>query len=113
MKYICIFLVALLLCCPLGCAQSADNQPTTTTSAITTVKTTATLPTVGWTTADSMRVRGEPALKAEIIGGINGGTKVEILGKTGDWYEIQFGDGTGFVSGQYLTFTEPATTTAP
>ena len=108
MKYICLLLIALLLCCPLGCAQPATNsEPNPTT--ITTIKTTAPLPTVGWTTADSMRVRGEPALKADIIGGINGGTKVEILGKTGDWYEIRFGDGVGFISGQYLTFTEPTT----
>ena len=44
------------------------------------------------------------------------GDRVEITGKSGDWYAIRFGETeTGYISGQYLTFEDPATaaTTAP
>ena len=116
MKLLSVCIITVLLLAFVGCTTpAATNDPTATTTS-TTAKTTAPLPSVGWTTADSMRVRGEARLKAEVIGGIVFGTKVEILGKQGDWYEIRFGDGTGFISGQYITFTDPAlsnATTAP
>ena len=40
------------------------------------------------------------------------GDRVEITGKSGDWYAIRFGETeTGYVSGQYLTFEDPSTAT--
>lgn len=111
MKLLSVCIITALLLAFVGCTTpTAPSEPTTTTS--TTAKTTAPLPSVGWTTADSMRVRGEARLKAEVIGGITFGTKVEILGKQGDWYQIRFGDGIGFISGQYITFTDPALSNA-
>lgn len=100
-----ITLVALLLCCA-ACGQknTGDTKATATAAA-----TTAPLPATGWITADSMRVLGGPGLSHEVIGGLSMGDKVEITGRTGDWYQIRFGtSGTGYVSGQYLTFTAPA-----
>ncbi len=96
-----------------GCVQSAEDETTVTTTASTTVKTTAPLPSIGWITADSMRVRSGAGLGYEVIGGITYGEMVQITGKSGDWYQIRFGEGIGYVSGQYLTFTQPtaATTT--
>ncbi len=109
MKYICLILTATVLLTAVGCAATQNDIPAATTVS-TTVKTTASLPQFGYITADSMRVRGEAGLQAEVIGGINFGEKVEVLGKSGDWYQIRFGDGIGYVSGQYISFTAPTTT---
>ncbi len=109
MKYItCVFAVLLLLFC-VACKEKTPTVSTDNDTVITTAKTTAPLPKEGWITADSMRVRGGAGLTTEIIGGITFGEKVEILGKEGDWYKIRFGDGFGYVSGHYITFTEPTT----
>ena len=108
MKYIaCLFTAVFLLLC-VACKQEAPAVSTNNETVVTTAKTTAPLPKEGWITADSMRVRGGVGLTSEIIGGITFGEKVEILDKEGDWYKIRFGDGVGYISGQYLTFTAPA-----
>lgn len=113
MKIVCFLMITVLLLAAVGCGASekGNTAATTTATAVTTVKTTATVPTVGWITADSMRVRSGAGLNYEVIGGITGGERVEILGKSGDWYQIRFGEGTGYVSGQYLSFTAPAAAT--
>lgn len=113
MKYMlcCLATIVLLFC--VACKEQAPDLSTDTTTTVTT-KTQAPLPKEGWITADSMRVRGGAGLTSEVVGGITFGEKVEILGKEGDWYKIRFGDGVGYVSGQYLTFdmnTLTATTT--
>ncbi len=109
MKYIVCCLTTILLLFCVACKEKTPAVSTDNDTAVTTVKTTAPLPKEGWITADSMRVRGSAGLASEVIGGITFGQKVEILGKEGDWYKIRFGNGIGYVSGQYLTFTEPTT----
>jgi len=108
MKYLICCVIAVVLLFSVGCKEKAPDASTNTTTAVTTAKTTAVLPKEGWITADSMRVRGGAGLTSEVVGGITYGEKVEILDKTGDWYKIRFGEGVGYVSGQYLTFEEPA-----
>lgn len=108
MKYIALILAVLMVFTFTACKQAAPDLSTETTTKTTTAKTTAVLPKEGWITADSMRVRGGAGLTSEVVGGITYGEKVEILDKTGDWYKIRFGEGVGYVSGQYLTFEEPA-----
>lgn len=106
-KYVLTGLLAvLLLLSATGCGSNAAD--TAQTAAPTTVRTTAALPQEGWITADSLRVRGGAGMQYEIIGGLASGDRVEILGRTGDWYSIRFGaDQIGYISGQYLTFTAP------
>ena len=108
MKYLICCVITVVLLFSVGCKEKAPDASTNTTTAVTTAKTTAVLPKEGWITADSMRVRGGAGLTSEVVGGITYGEKVEILDKTGDWYKIRFGEGVGYVSGQYLTFEEPA-----
>ncbi len=110
MKYIALFLAIFMLFLFTACKEQPPAVSDDAAATTTTVKTTVQLPKEGWITADSMRVRGGAGLTHEVIGGITYGEKVEILGKTGDWYEIRFGDGVGFVSGQYITFEEPQST---
>lgn len=109
-RIIFVFLFVLTLLAAVGCG-SAVNDPAPT-AAPTTVRTTAALPQVGWITADSLRVRGGAGMQYDIIGGLVQGDRVEITGKSGDWYAIRFGETeTGYVSGQYLTFEDPSTGT--
>lgn len=108
-----LVLATLMLFVFVACGDAdkpADTDITPTT--VKTAATTTTLPSVGWITADSLRVRGGAGLSFEVIGGITGGERVQITGKTGDWYAIRFGDTIGYVSAQYVGFTDPATTTA-
>lgn len=111
MKYIAMILAILMLLTLTACKNETPVVSDDTAATTTTAKTTTPLPKEGWITADSMRVRGGAGMTHEVIGGITFGEKVEIVDKTGDWYKIRFGDGVGYVSGQYITFTEPATTT--
>ena len=112
MRYWICCLIAVVLLFSAGCKEKAPDASTDTTTAVTTTKTQAPLPKEGWITADSLRVRGGAGLTSEVIGGITFGEKVEILAKDGDWYQIRFGTGIGYVSGQYLTFDITTLTTA-
>ncbi|GEM_PF-6606709 len=38
------------------------------------------------------------------IGTVPANTKLEILGKDGNWYKIRYGDQTGYIYGQYMDF---------
>lgn len=98
---ISLLLIVTLTACN-STAATGENTASTTTARTTTV-----LPHEGWIMADSLRVRGGAGLSYEIVGGLKAGDRVEIIGKNGDWYEIRFGEEIGYVSGQYLTFTEP------
>lgn len=111
---ICRLLTAALLlltvctACGRTGAQNAASPTTTAATAATAAPTTAATapPSVGWITADSLRVRKGAGLSFEVIGGLAEGDRVQITGKSGDWYSIAFGDTTGFISAQYVTFTE-------
>lgn len=61
----------------------------------------------GYCTASTLRVRPEPNTSCEPIGGLARGEKVTILGKSGDWYRIQFGSTEAYVSAQYISKTPP------
>jgi N-acetylmuramoyl-L-alanine amidase len=104
-KFLLVFLMIAILFCG-GCKQEKPADTPTTEQTQTTAQ--QELPKEGWITADSMRVRGGAGLIYEVIGGMQYGEKVTILGKSGDWYQIQFADTVGYVSGQYLTFEKPA-----
>ena len=67
------------------------------------------LPMYCWNIADtSIHIREQPNTMCEVIGGYQKGEKATILGKEGDWYKIQILSLVGYVSGQYLSFTDPA-----
>ncbi len=109
-RYGLILLCFLLLWGLAACGGTpSDSAPSTTATSTTssTAKTIATTPTSllseGYCVADpSMFVRSEPNLFSETLGGLAYGEKVEILSRSGDWFCIVFGDGTGYVSAQYI-----------
>ncbi|WP_289294109.1 N-acetylmuramoyl-L-alanine amidase [Romboutsia ilealis] len=59
--------------------------------------------------ANSLNVRKGPSTSFNIIGTLNGGDEVKIVGKSNDWYKIEYNGVYGYVSGSYieLNTTEP------
>jgi uncharacterized protein YgiM (DUF1202 family) len=74
-------------------------------------------PMPGWCAANGgLHVRQTPDTNYEAIGGLKYGEKVTIVGREGDWYKINFKDGTAYVNAGYISLTEvfpDDTTTAP
>ncbi|WP_071395875.1 N-acetylmuramoyl-L-alanine amidase [Bacillus tuaregi] len=60
----------------------------------------------GLITVNSLNFRVSPALDAAIIGKLDQGTIVEIRSERNDWVEIQFAGQIGWVSEDYVQFTE-------
>ncbi len=54
----------------------------------------------------SLHFRSGPSMEADIIGYLHPGDQMEVLGKTGDWYQVTFNGTTGYVHGKYLNVTE-------
>ena len=100
-----------------GTTGSAAASSTTTTTATTTAGTTTTTRattagttvgadiTVGYVNATTLNVRPEPNTVCEPIGGLKHGEQVTVLGRSGDWYVIRFGEGQAYVSAQYISST--------
>lgn len=51
---------------------------------------------------DSLNVRKGPSTSFDIIGQLNGGDKVHIVGKSDNWYKIEYNGTYGYVSGSYI-----------
>ena len=56
----------------------------------------------GTVNATSLNVRKEPSADAEKAGSLKNGTKVEILGEEGDWYQIRYNDLTGYAKKEFI-----------
>jgi len=67
---------------------------------------------IGYATA-SVNVRSKPSNDGEILGTLNKGTSVEILGSEGNWYQISFAGKTGYVYNKYISLTKPDEPTQP
>ncbi len=116
-KMIAVMMAAATLLCA-GCASkepAADTEGTTTNVAVTTTTTApVTMETkIGRCTATDYIVRDEPSLDASSPGGLLKDEEVVILGREGDWFKIQYGDGIGYVNAQYITIISDPTTTLP
>jgi|GEM_PF-2634427 len=55
---------------------------------------------IGIVTAGSLNVRDAP--KGKKLGAVKGGDEVKILGSKDGWFQIQFKEGTGWVSGKFV-----------
>ena len=61
-------------------------------------------------TASSLNVRSGAGTSNKKIGSLAKGKQVELLEKTGSWYKIKYGNGTGYVDGKYLKLTSDSET---
>ena len=53
--------------------------------------------------SDSLNVRSGAGTSYSVIGSLKNGTSVEIVGTSGNWYKIKYGNGYGYVSKDYVT----------
>ena len=54
------------------------------------------------TIKDPLNVRKQPTTKSDKIGAVDKGLTVAIIGETEEWYQIKYGDQTGYVSKLYI-----------
>lgn len=66
-----------------------------------------------WVTTDSLNVRSRPGTGSAILGKLKTNAEIWVTGaKTSGFYPISYGGGTGYVSGDYISFSGPAASTA-
>ena len=58
-------------------------------------------------TTEGVNIRSQPSKDSSVSGALSGGTAVTVIGETPNWFIVSTGDGTGYVSKDYLTNTEP------
>ncbi|MDD6023814.1 MAG: SH3 domain-containing protein [Oscillospiraceae bacterium] len=51
----------------------------------------------------TLNLRQEPSLTARVVASIPNGTILELLGETGDWYEVNYNGTSGYVSKAFVT----------
>lgn len=99
-----------------GTAEPADTPAVTTaapSTATTAAPTTVTpYPFVGYINSTTLNVRPSAGTAGIPIGGLRWGESVTVTGREGDWYQIRFGDGVGYIHAQYVQETPPVSTTA-
>jgi SpoIID/LytB domain protein len=61
----------------------------------------------GYVTASpSLNVRSGPGTSYGIIGSLKSNAKVTITGKSGSWYRVKYGGGSGYVTKEYIKITK-------
>jgi cell wall-associated NlpC family hydrolase len=58
------------------------------------------------TSSGNLRMRSGPGTNYSIVTSLKRGTIVKNLGASGSWYKVQYGNYTGYVSGDYVTEAE-------
>ena len=67
----------------------------------------------GWVDGSDVRMRAAAGTDSEIVRVTTYGESVEILGVDGEWYKVSAGGKTGYIRGDYVSFTEPNPSQAP
>ena len=67
----------------------------------------------GWVDGSAVRMRAAAGTDSEIVRVTTYGESVEILGVDGEWYKVSAGGKTGYIRGDYVSFTEPDPSQAP
>ena len=52
---------------------------------------------------DGVNVRAQPGTDSAVIGSLNAGNAVTVIGETDNWYIVSTGTGTGYISKSYLS----------
>ncbi len=53
-------------------------------------------------TTEDVNVRSGPGTDHDVLGSLSSGTEVTAVGEDGDWVIIEYGDGTGYIYGDYV-----------
>jgi len=54
--------------------------------------------------ASVLNIRTETNTKCDVVTKVKSGTVLNVTGRLGDWYSVEYGSHAGFVSGDYLRF---------
>ncbi len=65
-------------------------------------KSSGTAPSLGYTTADGLRIRKGPGTDYPVVSILQNNTQVEIIGQSGSWVEIETSSGKGFILQEYI-----------
>jgi cell wall-associated NlpC family hydrolase len=57
----------------------------------------------GTVQGNSVRLRSAPSTSAAVLGGFDAGATMDIIGVSGNWYQVRSGGQTGYVSSDYMT----------
>ncbi len=74
----------------------------TALAAISLLTVTAAASSVGTVDASALRLRAGAGTDTDILTLIPDGSKIEIIGEEGDWYQVVYGSSTGYVSKDYV-----------
>ena len=74
---------------------------------------TVTVGTVNVRSDTYLNLRSGSGLEHSVIGHLLRGTEVEVIGESGDWYQVVVPEATGYVYKDYLDVTEQEAPTAP
>ena len=85
-------------------AADTDAEPETET---------VTVGTVNVRSDTYLNLRSGSGLEHSVIGHLLRGTEVEVIGESGDWYQVVVPEATGYVYKDYLDVTEQEAPTAP
>ncbi len=88
----------LIACVGCGSAPVETAEPTTTAPSTTVVTTT----TQNAAMNSEVNVRSGPGFEYEVLGGVPAMQPIVIVGREGDWYKIEHGDGYGYVNAHFV-----------
>ncbi len=61
-------------------------------------------PCTGWVNGYIVNLRELPGIKNASLTKLNKGEKLTVIAQSGNWYRVQYGDKTGYVSSSYISF---------
>ncbi|MGL4874470.1 MAG: SH3 domain-containing protein, partial [Clostridium sp.] len=65
---------------------------------------------VGTVSVSDLNVRSGPSLNSSIVGNVEEGTRVQILGQAGSWYKINYNGQTAYLWANYINGNAPVVT---
>lgn len=84
------------------CGTTAKNKKWAAFKALLTTTVTALYKTVQIKSADgSLNVRSGPGTSYSVIGSLSTGKTADVVGVSGNWYKIKYGNNYGYISSQY------------
>ena len=89
-------------------ATKTSSSGNNTNSGNTNSGNTSTSTTTMYVTADSLNVRKGAGTGYAVIGNVKKGTAVAVRKTSDGWHQINYGSGTGWVSGKYVSKTKPS-----
>lgn len=98
-----LFTVLMLAVACVGCSGAPEESATPATTGPS--YTVATTTTQSGAMNSEVNVRSGPGFDFEVLGGVAAKESIVIIGREGDWYKVQFGDGFGYVNAHYVDVT--------